>query len=94
MLVVGVKAVGGEVGRIGVVEEGVQGCECGRFEEGGEKGAGGLIEGCVDRDGEEGREERCCGEGEKGEWSAGVSMVFDGLEGFRESYLRRKCGTR
>ena len=34
------------------------------------------MEGCVDRDGEDGREEGCCGEGEKGEWSVCVSLGF------------------
>ena len=53
------------------------------------------MEGCVNRDGEESREEGCCGEGEKGEWSVCVNLVFrQTFEGFRESYLRRKCGTR
>ena len=53
------------------------------------------MEGCVDRCGEEGREEGCCSKGEKGEWSVCVNLVFrQTFEGFRGSYLRRKCGTR
>ena len=34
------------------------------------------MEGCVDCDGEEGCEEGCCGEGEEGEWSVCVNLVF------------------
>ena len=53
------------------------------------------MEGCVNCDGEEGREEGCCSEGEKGERSTRISWVFrQAFEGYRESYLRRKCGIR
>lgn len=57
MLVVGVKTVGGEVGGAGIVEEGVEWGEDGGFEEGAEERDGGVIEGCVDCDGEESCEE-------------------------------------
>lgn len=47
MLVGRVQAVEGEVGGLGVVEEGVQGGDGWRMEETGEGEGGGVVEGCV-----------------------------------------------
>lgn len=57
MLVVGVEAVGCEVGGLAVVEKGVEGCESWFCEEGRENWFRGLVEACVggcgEKDGKE-----------------------------------------
>ena len=58
MLVVGVEAVGCEVGGLAVVEKGVEGCESWFGEEGREKWFRGLVEACVDGCTEKGNKER------------------------------------
>ena len=78
VLVVGMKAVEGEVGGAGVVEEGVERGEDGVGEEGGE-GCGGAVEGRVCYYGNGGGEETGGDEGEDGKGSEVVSELS--LEG-------------
>ena len=59
MLVLGVEAVGCEVGGLAVVEEGVEGGEGWVGEEGGEESFRGLVEACVNCYGEKSNEK--CG---------------------------------